>query len=38
VKLDDFPVCVALSRAGKLALRLSEHETFVQDHWRGISA
>jgi hypothetical protein len=35
VKLDDFPVCVALSGAGELALRLSEHETFVKDHWWG---
>jgi hypothetical protein len=33
VELDDFTVCVALSRAGELALRLSEHETFVEDHW-----
>jgi hypothetical protein len=33
VKLDDFSVCVALSRAGELTLRLSEHETFVEDHW-----
>jgi hypothetical protein len=33
VKLENFPVCVALSGARELALRLSEHETFVQDHW-----
>jgi hypothetical protein len=32
VKLEDFPVCVVLSRARKLALRFSEHETFVEDH------
>jgi len=31
-KLDDFSVCVTLSRAGKFTLRLSEHETFVEDH------
>jgi hypothetical protein len=33
VKLDDFSVGVALSRAGELTLRFSEHETFVEDHW-----
>lgn len=32
VKLDDFSVCVALSRARELALRLSEHKAFVEDH------
>jgi len=33
LKLDDFSVCVGLSRARELTLRLSEHETFVEDHW-----
>jgi hypothetical protein len=33
VKLDDFPVYVALSGVGELALRLPKHETLVKDHW-----
>jgi hypothetical protein len=37
VKFDDFPVCVALSGARELALRLSEYETFVEDRWWGVS-
>jgi hypothetical protein len=33
VKLDDFSVCVALSRAGEFTLGFSVYETFVENHW-----
>ena len=35
VKFEDFPVCVAISGAREFALGFSEHETFVEDHYKS---